>query len=115
MVRRNRSRKEKVLWTENPKGEVFTLCVAEDETDEARFVVQKILEQIHPSSPTGFHGATGRAYRDIAVFYRINAQSRAIEDELVKHRIPYTVVGGMKFYERKEIKDILAYLRLIIF
>jgi DNA helicase-2/ATP-dependent DNA helicase PcrA len=113
MVRRNRSRKEKVLWTENPKGEVLTLCVAEDETDEARFVVQKILEQIHPSSPTGFHGETGRAYRDIAVFYRINAQSRAIEDELVKHRIPYTVVGGMKFYERKEIKDILAYLRLI--
>ena len=113
MVRRNRSRKEKVLWTENPKGEILTLCVAEDETDEARFVVQKILEQIHPSSPTGFHGETGRAYRDIAVFYRINAQSRAIEDELVKHRIPYTVVGGMKFYERKEIKDILAYLRLI--
>jgi len=113
MVRRNRSRKEKVLWTENPKGEILTLCVAEDETDEARFVVQKILEQIHPSSPTGFHGETGKAYRDIAVFYRINAQSRAIEDELVKHRIPYTVVGGMKFYERKEIKDILAYLRLI--
>ena len=113
MVRRNRSRKEKVLWTENPKGEILTLCVAEDEPDEARFVVQKILEQIHPSSPTGFHGETGRAYRDIAVFYRINAQSRAIEDELVKHRIPYTVVGGMKFYERKEIKDILAYLRLI--
>ena len=113
MVRRNRSRKEKVLWTENPKGEVLTLCVAEDETDEARFVVQIILEQIHPSSLTGFHGETGRAYRDIAIFYRINAQSRAIEDELVKHRIPYTVVGGMKFYERKEIKDILAYLRLI--
>ena len=113
MVRRNRSRKEKVLWTENPKGEILTLCVAEDETDEARFVVQKMMEQIRPSSPTGFHGETGRAYRDIAVFYRINAQSRAIEDELVKHRIPYTVVGGMKFYERKEIKDILAYLRLI--
>ena len=113
MVRRNRSRKEKVLWTENPKGEVLTFCVAEDETDEARFVVEKILEQIHPSSPIGFHGETGRAYRDIAIFYRINAQSRAIEDELVKHRIPYTVVGGMKFYERKEIKDILAYLKLI--
>ena len=58
-------------------------------------------------------GESVRAYRDIAVFYRINAQSRAIEDELVKNRIPYTVVGGMKFYERKEIKDILAYLKLI--
>jgi len=113
MVCRNRSRKEKVLWTENPEGEILTLYVAEDETDEARFVVQKIMEQIHPSSPKGFHGETGGAYRDIAVFYRINAQSRAIEDGLVKNRIPYTVVGGMKFYERKEIKDILAYLKLI--
>ena len=54
-----------------------------------------------------------KPYRDIAVFYRINAQSRAIEDELVKHQIPYTIVGGLKFYERKEIKDILAYLKLI--
>ena len=56
---------------------------------------------------------SGRSYRDVAVFYRINAQSRALEDELVKNRIPYTVVGGMKFYERKEIKDVLAYLKLI--
>ncbi len=54
-----------------------------------------------------------RSFRDIAVFYRINAQSRALEDELVKNGIPYTIVGGMKFYERKEIKDILAYLKLI--
>jgi DNA helicase-2/ATP-dependent DNA helicase PcrA len=113
MVRRNRSRKEKVLWTENPEGEILTLYVAENEGDEARFVVQKITEQIHPPSQSNFLGQGGRVYRDIAVFYRINAQSRAVEDELVKHQIPYTVVGGMKFYERKEIKDILAYLRLI--
>ena len=113
MVHRNRSRKEKVLWTENPEGEILTLYVAEDETDEARFVVQKMMEQIHPSFQKGFHGGAGGAYRDIAVFYRINAQSRAIEDGLVKHRIPYTVIGGMRFYERKEIKDILAYLKLI--
>jgi len=113
MVRRNRSRKEKVLWTENPEGEILTLYVAENEGDEARFVVQKITEQIHPPSQTNFLGRTGRVYRDIAVFYRINAQSRAVEDELVKHQIPYTVVGGMKFYERKEVKDILAYLKLI--
>ncbi len=113
MVRRNRSRKEKVLWTENPEGEILTLYVAENEGDEARFVVRKITEQIHPPSQTDFLGRTGRVYRDIAVFYRINAQSRAIEDELVKHQIPYTVVGGMKFYERKEVKDILAYLKLI--
>jgi DNA helicase II / ATP-dependent DNA helicase PcrA len=120
MVRKNRSRKEKVLWTENPEGELITLYAAEDEVDEARFVVQKIVEQCSPRgrvlstfSSTGFPGGSGRPFRDIAVFYRINAQSRAIEDELVKHQIPYTIVGGLKFYERKEIKDILAYLKLI--
>ena len=106
VVRKNRYRKEKKLWTENPEGELLTFYVAEDETDEARFVVQKIMEHIST-------GESIRPYRDMAVFYRINAQSRAIEDELVKNRIPYTVVGGMKFYERKEIKDVLAYLKLI--
>ncbi len=107
MVRQNRMRKEKALWTENLEGDPLTLYVAEDEKDEARFIVQKIEEWIQSSSK-GI-----KTYRDIAVFYRINAQSRAIEEELVKNRIPYTVVGGLKFYERKEIKDILAYLRLI--
>jgi DNA helicase-2/ATP-dependent DNA helicase PcrA len=106
VVHQNRYRKEKKLWTENPEGELLFFYVAEDETDEARFVVQKIMG--HAST-----GESAKPYRNIAVFYRINAQSRAIEDELVKNRIPYTVVGGMKFYERKEIKDILAYLRLI--
>ena len=105
VVRENRYRKEKKLWTENPEGEPLTFYVAEDEMDEARFVVQKIID-LSGRTPS-------RSYRDIAVFYRINAQSRAIEDELVQNRIPYTVVGGMKFYERKEIKDILAYLKLI--
>ena len=106
VVKKNRYRKEKKLWTENPEGELLTFYVAEDEMDEARFVVQKI---------TGYvtQGELPRPYRDIAVFYRINAQSRSIEDELVKNKIPYTVVGGMKFYERKEIKDVLAYLRLV--
>ena len=106
VVRKNRYRKEKKLWTENPEGELLTFYVAEDETDEARFIVQKIMEFIST-------GESVRAYRDMAVFYRINAQSRAMEDELVKNRIPYTVVGGMKFYERKEIKDVLAYLKLM--
>ena len=106
VVRKNRYRKEKRLWTENPEGELLNFYVAEDETDEARFVVRKIME--HASQ-----WGSVRPYHDIAVFYRINAQSRAMEDELVKNRIPYTVVGGMKFYERKEIKDVLAYLKLI--
>jgi DNA helicase-2/ATP-dependent DNA helicase PcrA len=106
VVRKNRYRKEKKLWTENPEGELLTFYVAEDETDEARFVAQKIMGHIATAKSV-------RPYHDISVFYRINAQSRAIEDELVKNRIPYTVVGGMKFYERKEIKDVLAYLKLI--
>lgn len=107
MVSNNRSRKGKALWTENPGGEVLTVYVGEDETDEARFVAQKIMELTLPSSEFA------RPYRSVAVFYRINAQSRAIEDELVRRQIPYTIVGGLKFYERKEIKDVLAYLKLI--
>jgi DNA helicase-2/ATP-dependent DNA helicase PcrA len=106
VVKKNRYRKEKKLWTENPEGELLSFYVAEDETDEARFVVQKIMDRISTAK-------SARPYHDISVFYRINAQSRAIEDELVKNWIPYTVVGGMKFYERKEIKDVLAYLKLI--
>jgi len=108
VVKKNRFRKEKALWTENPEGELLTLYVAEDEEDEARFVVRKISKDIL-SNPK----ESNRTYRDIAVFYRINAQSRALEEELVKQQIPYTIVGGLKFYERKEIKDILAYLKLI--
>jgi DNA helicase II / ATP-dependent DNA helicase PcrA len=114
MVSRNRLRKPKTLWTENPEGEQLTLHIAEDEEEEARFVVGKIVEACRPSSfSTGLLEAPGRPFRDMAVFYRINAQSRPIEDELVKNKIPYTVVGGMKFYERREIKDVLAYLKLI--
>jgi DNA helicase-2/ATP-dependent DNA helicase PcrA len=114
MVSRNRFRKKKILWTENPGGEPLTFYAAEDEEDEARFVVKKILEQSLPFSfSTGGSNPTGRPFREFAVFYRINAQSRALEDELVKNKTPYTIVGGMKFYERREIKDILAYLKLI--
>ena len=114
MVLRNRLRKEKTLWTENPEGEPLAFFTAEDEEDEARFVAKKILERCRPAPfSTGLQGDPARPFRDIAIFYRINAQSRALEDELVKNGIPYTIVGGMKFYERKEIKDILAYLRLI--
>ena len=114
MVSRNQFRKAKTLWTENPEGELLTLFTAEDEEEEARWVANKIMELCHASSfSAGRPGGPVRSFRDIAVFFRVNAQSRALEDELVKNRIPYTIVGGMKFYERKEIKDILAYLKLI--
>jgi len=115
VVLRNRMRKAKALWTENPEGELLTFYVAEDEKDETRFVARRIMERCPPSpSSNRVPAGPGRTYRDMAVFYRINAQSRAIEDELVRNQIPYTVVGGMKFYERKEIKDILAFLKLIV-
>lgn len=113
VVKQNRLRKKKILWTENPEGELLTLFVAEDEADEAQFVARQISK--HVNSPLqGNAGNPDKQYRDIAVFYRINAQSRAIEEELVKHQIPYTIVGGLRFYDRKEIKDVLAYLRLIV-
>lgn len=104
VIRNNCGRKEKRLWTENPEGSLITCFTAQDEHQEASFVARKILEG---------HDLRGRAYHDFAVLYRTNAQSRVIEEVLMRNNIPYTIVGGLKFYERKEIKDILAYLRLI--
>jgi len=101
VVRRNRERREKVLWTENEEGEPIVCFTGKDEREEAGFIVQEI--QNNPE----------RKYREFAAFYRTNAQSRAIEEELVKARIPYAVVAGLRFYERKEVKDIIAYLRVI--
>jgi DNA helicase-2/ATP-dependent DNA helicase PcrA len=101
VVRRNRERREKVLWTENTEGEPIIYFTGRDEQEEAGFIVGEI--QDHPE----------RRYSDFATFYRTNAQSRAIEEELVKVRIPYAVVAGLRFYERKEVKDVIAYLRVI--
>jgi DNA helicase-2/ATP-dependent DNA helicase PcrA len=101
VVRRNRWRREKVLWTENVEGEPIIYFTGRNEQEEASFLVREI--QDHPE----------RNYRDFAAFYRTNAQSRAIEEELVRVRIPYAVVAGLRFYERKEVKDIIAYLRVI--
>jgi len=101
VVRRNRERKEKVLWTENEEGKPIIYFTGRDEQEEAGFIVREI--QDHPE----------RKYCDFAAFYRTNAQSRAIEEELIKARIPYTVVAGLRFYERKEVKDVIAYLRVI--
>ncbi|UCD71698.1 MAG: UvrD-helicase domain-containing protein [Syntrophobacterales bacterium] len=101
VVRRNRERREKILWTENVQGEPIVYFTGRDEQEEAGFIIQEI--QNHPE----------RKYSDFAAFYRTNAQSRAIEEELVKARIPYAVVAGLRFYERKEVKDVIAYLRVI--
>ena len=100
----NMNRKPKNLWTENPQGEKISLYRANDERDESYFVASTIQKQ-----KTLFNAS----YGDMAVLYRTNAQSRVIEEGLMKAGIPYTMVGGLKFYDRKEVKDILAYLRVI--
>jgi len=99
-----RERHRKHLWTENPQGGPILLYHAADEYDEAMFVAREIDRLV---------SSEGCRYRDVAVLYRMNAQSRALEEALVKRRIPYQLVGGTRFYERREVKDLIAYLRLI--
>src|SRR5712692_3911050 len=99
----NTARKDKRLWTENREGERAEVYRAWDENEESAFVAQKIRAL----------NREGRDYRDIAVFYRTNAQSRVLEDALRRAGIPYLIVGGVRFYERREIRDMVAYLRLI--
>jgi DNA helicase-2/ATP-dependent DNA helicase PcrA len=103
VVARNVGRKGKSLWTENPPGERISLDALPDDLEEARFVAAEI-ERLRKE---------GRHLRDIAVFYRTNAQSRSIEESLRGRNLPYVMFGGIKFYARQEIKDILAYLRLL--
>lgn len=104
VIKRNRFRSDKSLWTENNEGDPITYYEARDERDEAKFVASQIQNHIRQY---------GHSYSDLAVFYRTNQQSRLIEDELLGSGIPYTIVGGVGFYERAEIKDIIAYLRII--
>ncbi|MEX2401393.1 MAG: UvrD-helicase domain-containing protein [Rhodothermales bacterium] len=105
IIKHNKDQLEKTLWTENPEGEYVTLMEALSEKDEA----QKIERTIRDLTVR-----VGYGYEHFAVLYRTNAQSRSIEDALRRGGIPYRVIGGMSFYQRKEIKDVLAYLRLIV-
>lgn len=104
VIKNNTTRKDKTLWTENDKGSIIHIKRADNEYDEARFVGDKINELILKGD---------RKYKDFAVLYRTNAQSRAIEDYFVKKSIPYRLLGGIRFYERKEIKDVLSYLKVL--
>ncbi|HSA59686.1 MAG TPA: DNA helicase PcrA [bacterium] len=105
VIAKNRGRKGKNLWTGEKGGEKAVVFVGADDREEARFVVEEIVRR---------QKAERRKYNDFAIFYRTNAQSRGFEDELRKNRVPYTIFGGMKFYERREIKDVLAYLRVLV-
>ncbi|MBJ7355291.1 MAG: UvrD-helicase domain-containing protein [Thermoleophilaceae bacterium] len=103
VVSRNTGRKGKKLWTEGPKGDKLKVRQLTDEHEEARYVageIQRLTE-------------AGLSNNDVAVFYRTNAQSRVLEDTLVRYRMPYQVIGGTRFYERAEVKDALAYLTML--
>ena len=104
VIKNNETKYEKKLWTENGKGGMITVFRGNDEYDEANFVVENINRLRREEYMT---------YNDFAVLYRMNSQSRSIEDILRRENVPYKIIGGLKFYERKEIKDTIAYLRLI--
>ena len=104
VVARNQRRKGKTLWTENPRGDRIAVVRLEDDLEEARYAITEI-ERLKRS---------GTALRDIAIFYRANAQSRPFEEMLVRHRLAYAIFGGVKFYSRAEVKDVLAYLRVLV-
>ena len=103
VIRQNRQRKDKKLWTDRTGGEKIVYTRTQDELEEADFVLRTIRDQLADDTKN-----------IIAVLYRMNAQSRAIEDALTREGLPYRMVGGVRFYERKEVKDALAYLKLII-
>ncbi len=103
VISRNTGRKPKNLWTDKGAGKKVRIYEADSEHEEGYFIAGEINKSVN----------AGRAYGDHAILYRTNAQSRVIEEILIKSDIPYQIVGGIKFYDRKEIKDILAYLRLV--
>ena len=104
LVRNNISQKDKKLWTENDDGEKIVCRKLSGEQEEAWFIADSI---------DALHGEENYGYSAFAVLYRTNAQSRVIEEVLMKRKIPYVIVGGTKFYQRKEVKDIIAYLRVV--
>jgi DNA helicase-2/ATP-dependent DNA helicase PcrA len=103
VIANNSGRKGKTLWTANPAGEAVVVAIAEDDLAEARLVLTEVQRL----------AAAGHSLDDMVVFYRTNAQSRAIEEAAMRAALPYAIVGGIRFYERKEIKDLLAYLRVL--
>src|SRR5207244_639901 len=103
LISHNRERKEKNLWSDHGEGEPVRIVETEDEHSEARFVAAEVAALIE----------AGFSAREIAVTYRTNAQSRVLEDVLVRQGIAYQVIGGPKFYERAEVKDVIAYLQTI--
>ncbi|MFH0969379.1 MAG: UvrD-helicase domain-containing protein [Patescibacteria group bacterium] len=121
VISQNVFRKDKKLWTEKEKGHLITSYEADDETDEAEFVANEIIKELEENrSGSRIPPKADKQVRDgklkfsdFVVLYRTNAQSRILEEIFLKHSIPYQIVGGIKFYQRKEVKDVISYLRLI--
>jgi DNA helicase-2/ATP-dependent DNA helicase PcrA len=105
LIKNNYSRSKKKLWTENKTGELISKFRAQNEQEEAKFIARKIRDLISEGIE--------KKFKDFAIFYRTNAQSRAIEEVFIRENIPYRIFGGLKFYDRKEIKDMLAYMKFI--
>ncbi|MEW6280175.1 MAG: UvrD-helicase domain-containing protein [Candidatus Eremiobacterota bacterium] len=105
VVANNQGRKDKRLWTDRPGGEKLRLYSAADGRDEARYIARNVRE---------LGGGGRRPFGDFVVLYRANSMSRVLEEAMIQAAIPYKIVGGLRFFERKEIKDVLAYLRLIV-
>lgn len=103
VIEHNRERKPKRLWTENPAGELVTYYTGMTERDEADYIAREIGKLIND----------GIRPAEVVIFYRVNAQSRVLEEALVRRRVPYSVVGGLRFYDHREIKDLIAYLRVL--
>ena len=103
VIKNNNFRKDKNLWSDNETGDKITFYKSYDEVDEVFYIIRKIKDLI----------SSGASYKDIAVLYRTNAQSRVFEQEMLKQNLPFRIIGSFYFYSRKEIKDLLAYLRLI--
>jgi DNA helicase-2/ATP-dependent DNA helicase PcrA len=104
VIHHNKTRKPKKLWTEKEAGDEIRVQELPNESEEAHWIVRRIADELEK----------GRSLREIAVFYRTNAQSRSFEEAMRRARMPYKIVGAMRFYERKEIKDAIAYARVIV-
>ena len=104
VIKNNQVKYDKKLWTQNDEGNLPSIYLGDDEYNESNYIVSKINE---------LRREQYYKYSDFAILYRMNSQSRAIEDILRREKIPYKIIGGQKFYERKEIKDVISYLRLI--
>ncbi|MBI4548718.1 MAG: UvrD-helicase domain-containing protein [Ignavibacteriae bacterium] len=105
VIKKNIDQLTKHLWTDNPKGEPITVLICQDDQHEGSMIVSRIFDDVSRLKID---------FKDIAIMYRTNAQSRSIEDSLRRNSIPYVIIGGIEFYQRKEVKDVLAYLQLIV-